>query len=119
MDTSKYKALYLQESGEHLNGVEKGLLALEKDGGDKASIDDLFRHYHSIKGMSASMGYEPLARLAHAQEDLLDNIRREKLSFSPDVAGVLLRCLDALRSLVGKVAEDLPLDLDIIPFIES
>ncbi len=119
MDTSKYKALYLQETGEHLNGVEKGLLALEKDGGDKASIDDLFRHYHSVKGMSASMGYEPLARLAHAQEDLLDKIRREKLSFSPDVAGVLLRCLDALRSLVGKVAEDLPLDLDIIPFVES
>lgn len=102
-----------------MNGIEKGLLALEKDGSDKASIDDLFRHYHSIKGMSASMGYEPLAKLAHSQEDLLDRIRREKLSFSPDVAGALLRCLDALRSLVGKVAEDLPLDLDIAPFIES
>lgn len=119
MDTSKYKALYLQETGEHLNGVEKGLLALEKDGGDKSSVDDLFRHYHSIKGMSASMGYEPLAKLAHAEEDLLDRIRKEKLSFSTDVAGVLLQCLDALRSLVNKVAADEPLDTDITPFIES
>lgn len=117
MDTSKYKALYLQETAEHLNGVEKGLLTLEKAPEDTASIDNLFRHYHSIKGMSASMGYDPLAKLAHAQEDLLDRIRHKKIVFSPDVAGVLLKCLDALRSLVAKVEEDSPLDLDIVPLV--
>jgi len=119
MDTSKYKALYLQETGEHLNGVETGLLALEKDPGDKASIDNLFRHYHSIKGMSASMGYEPLAKLAHAEESLLDKIRQEKLSLTPEVAGVLLECLDALRSLVAKVDSGEALDDDVAPFMES
>ena len=119
MDTSKYKALYLQEAGEHLKGVEKGLLALEKDPGDKASIDNLFRHYHSIKGMSASMGYEPVAKLAHAEEDLLDGIRKEKLPFTPEVAGVLFKCLDALKGLVGKVEEGAELDTDITPYIES
>ncbi|MBI5587814.1 MAG: chemotaxis protein CheW [Deltaproteobacteria bacterium] len=119
MDTSKYKALYLQETGEHLKGVEKGLLTLEKDPVDAASVDALFRHYHSIKGMSASMGYDPLAKLAHAQEDLLDKIRQKKIPFSADIAGALLKCLDALRNLVARVEEDIPLDVDISPFVEA
>ena len=79
MDTSKYKALYLQETGEHLSGVEQGLLALEKNPDDTKTIDDLFRHYHSIKGMSASMGYEPIQQLSHRQEDLLDKVRLKQL----------------------------------------
>ena len=75
MDTSKYKKLYLQEASGHLSGIESGLLALEKDPngeGAPSIIDDLFRHYHTIKGMSASMGYDVISQLAHAQEDLLD-----------------------------------------------
>ncbi|MBI1912694.1 MAG: chemotaxis protein CheW [Deltaproteobacteria bacterium] len=118
MDTSKYKALYLQETNEHISGIEKGLLTLEKDPAEGGAIDNLFRHYHSIKGMSASMGYDPLTKLAHAQEDLLDKVRSKKIALSPPIISTLLECLDSLKELVKKVEEDSPLDTDINPFLK-
>src|SRR3989338_155611 len=116
MDTSKYKALYLQEAGEHLSGIEQGLLALEKNLTDAPTVDALFRHYHSIKGMSASMGYVPIQKLAHAQEDLLDKIRSKKLSPAPGITNTLFECLDAMKGLIRKVEEDSQLELDVAPF---
>ncbi len=116
MDTSKYKALYLQEAGEHVAGIEQGLLALEKNLADSPTVDALFRHYHSIKGMSASMGYVPIQKLAHAQEDLLDKIRSKKISPAPGISNTLFECLDAMKVLIRKVEEDSPLDDDIAPF---
>ncbi|MBI2412977.1 MAG: chemotaxis protein CheW [Deltaproteobacteria bacterium] len=115
MDTSKYKALYLQETNSHLSGIEAGLLELEK--GSLAEVDNLFRHYHSIKGMSASMGYEPLKVLSHAEEDLLEKIRSKSLSPAPEMITTLFECLDALKALVGRVEADEPLDLDISAFL--
>ncbi|MBI5642032.1 MAG: chemotaxis protein CheW [Deltaproteobacteria bacterium] len=115
MDTSKYKALYLQETNAHLSGIETGLLELEK--GSFAGVDDLFRHYHSIKGMSASMGYEPIMKLAHAEEDLLDKIRGKSIQPSKEIVSTLFECLDALKNLVMRVEEDIPLDVDIAPFL--
>lgn len=118
MDTSKYRALYLQETHEHLSGIEKGLLLLDREPGNATAVDSLFRHYHSIKGMSASMGYEPLTRLAHAQEDLLDAARSKKTVPAPETISTLLECLDGLRALIKKVEADEPLDTDISPFLD-
>lgn len=119
MDTSKYKALYLSETNEHISGIERGLLALEKAPGDDSAVDSLFRHYHSIKGMSASMGYEPIKRLAHVQEDLLDRIRSKRLAATQAVTTVLLNGLDGLRALLGMVSEDKPFDLDVEPLVKN
>lgn len=119
MDTSKYKALYLQEAAEHISGIEKGLLLLEKGLRETSEIDNLFRHYHSIKGMSASMGYDPVMKLAHVQEDLLDRVRSGRLELSADAVSALFQCLDGLKELLRRVSEGLPLDIDPAPFIEK
>ena len=119
MDVSKYKSLYLQETGEHLSGIESGLLSLEKNPGDSSVLGNLFRHYHSIKGMSASMGYEPMTRLAHAQEDLLDKLRSGALANSEAVTTILLKCLDAMKELAERVKADEPLDGDITALLDS
>lgn len=119
MDVSKYKSLYLQETGEHLSGIEAGLLLLEQNPGDSSVLDNLFRHYHSIKGMSASMGYEPMMKLAHAEEDLLDKLRSGKLAHSEAIASVLLKCLDVKKTLAERVKADEPLDIDVSALIDS
>lgn len=119
MDVSKYKALYLQETGEHLSGIESGLLSLEKNPGDISVLDNLFRHYHSIKGMSASMGYEPMMQLAHAEEDLLDKVRSGRLALSEAVTTILLKCLDAKKALAERVRADEPLEDDITALLHA
>lgn len=119
MDTSKYKGIYLQEAKAHLSDIESGLLSLERDPDGKDTLDSLFRHYHSIKGMSASMGYTPIMRLAHAEEDLLDKLREGKLGLTGEMTSALLKCLDVKRELVGKVENGEPLDVSIDPFLDE
>ncbi|MBE7415571.1 MAG: Hpt domain-containing protein [Deltaproteobacteria bacterium] len=119
MDTSRYKGIYLQEAKAHLSDIESGLLSLERDPSGKETLDSLFRHYHSIKGMSASMGYTPIMRLAHAEEDLLDKLREGKLGLTEAMTSALLKCLDVKRELVGKVENNEPLDISIDPFIDE
>jgi two-component system chemotaxis sensor kinase CheA len=121
MDISKYKTLYLQEAREHLAGIEQSLMALEKEPegeGAKPTIDNLFRHYHTLKGMSASMGYEPIQKFSHAQESLLSRLRSDELKLSVEITTALFACLDSLKDLVDRVEGDAPLDIPIAPFME-
>lgn len=119
MDVSKYKSLYLQETGEHISGIEAGLLSLEKTPGETSVLDSLFRHYHSVKGMSASMGYTLITQLSHAEEDLLDKLRSGKLAMTEAIASTLLKCLDVMKALVERVRADEPLEADISELLAS
>jgi two-component system chemotaxis sensor kinase CheA len=120
MYSSKYKSLFLQETYEHLSGIEKGLLTLEKTPGEESIVDKLFRHYHSIKGMCASMGYNTMKRLTHAQEGILDGIRQTKGAVaSQEMISVLLECLDVLKEMTKRIEEDRPHDIDIEPLTPS
>ena len=78
MDMSKYVKMYVSESQDRLQRMDGLLLALEQDGSDRGAIDTLFREAHSIKGMSASMGYEELSRVSHRMEDFLEQFRGGK-----------------------------------------
>lgn len=112
MDTSQYKALFLQETEEHLKGVTEELLHLENAPNDSAAIDNLFRHFHSIKGMSASMGYENMASFSHQLEDLLDALRKKRIAGTQGIMDTLLNGSDILQAFTRLIAEDKPLDID-------
>ena len=116
MDLSKYKELYLQESEAHLKSIEDDLLTLDEGGGDHPLINNLFRHYHSIKGMSAAMGFIPINKLAHLQEDLLGKYRSSESIPPGEVLSALLECLDVMKDLTKKVRDDEELTLDIEPY---
>ena len=42
-------------------------------------VNEIFRSAHTLKGMSATMGYEDLAKLTHKMENVLDAIRNQRL----------------------------------------
>ena len=65
MDMSRYLGLFLTEASEHLEGLGRDLVQLEREGAP-AVVDSMFRHAHSVKGMASSMGFEPIAVLASA-----------------------------------------------------
>ncbi|MFQ5480750.1 MAG: chemotaxis protein CheA [Thermodesulfobacteriota bacterium] len=110
MDTTKYKKLFLTEAGTHIEGIERRLLVLEKEPSNEDVIDGLFRHYHSVKGMSASMGYESIKELAHGCEDLLSGIREDKTSAGAEVISALFNSLDRLKEFIERLNNDKPLD---------
>lgn len=117
MDTSQYKTLFLQETEEHLKGISEELLKLENEPHSLSGVDNLFRHFHSIKGMSASMGYEAMAGFSHQLEDLLDAVRKKKLPLIQDIIDVILSGTDTLQTFTGLIAEDKPLDIDTSPIL--
>jgi two-component system chemotaxis sensor kinase CheA len=114
MDMSKYKSLFLSDTGEHLNDLEGELVQLEQRPDDKERIHEVFRHLHSVKGMASSMGYDEMANLAHRLEDLMDYHREHGTAVSPEEVDFLLKGLDEFRKQLKAITEDQP--LEEVPF---
>jgi two-component system chemotaxis sensor kinase CheA len=104
MDLSKYAALFVTESREHLKACNSSLLAWESEPAAAEPVDRLFRAIHTVKGMAATMGYAAVAQLAHRIENLLDVLRQDRLQASPAVFQVLFRAVDALGKAVEAAA---------------
>jgi two-component system chemotaxis sensor kinase CheA len=112
LDLKKYLTLYLAEAGEHLAAFSSDLVKLEKalsgEGEPREIVDGLFRHVHSVKGMSASMSFEATTALAHKAEDLVDVFRRGIGRFEPWVLDVLFDACDELQDMVAESASGSP-----------
>src|ERR687893_3162335 len=104
MDLSKYAALFVTESREHLKACNSSLLAWEEQPAAAEPVDRLFRAIHTIKGMAATMGYDAVAQLAHRIENLLDLVRQGRLTVSAPIFQLLFRAVDALGKAVESAA---------------
>ena len=113
MDSSQYAELFLTESREHLSAINHWLLELEQvgtatGGSDSAeanarageAVGAVFRSVHTIKGMSATMGYAVVAELAHELETVLDRMRRDEIAVTPELMDVLFRAADLLEQSI-------------------
>ncbi|MDT5263058.1 MAG: two-component system, chemotaxis family, sensor kinase CheA, partial [Acidobacteriota bacterium] len=81
---------YFAECDEHLTLVRRHLLALEEQVGrpfvEPSSLDELFRSFHTLKGISAMVGLEEAEQLAHHMESFLRALRHAETPL--DVEGV-------------------------------
>ncbi|SDG37294.1 two-component system, chemotaxis family, sensor kinase CheA [Selenomonas sp. WCT3] len=105
METNQYMEMFLDESHEHLQSLNEGLLSLEENSEDVSVVNDIFRNAHTLKGMSATMGYNKIAELTHEMEDVLDLIRKEQLKLDEDIIDTLFKCLDSLEQMINSVAD--------------
>lgn len=103
MDTSQYLSMFIDESNEHLQAISDCLLELEKQPDQLELVQQIFRSAHTLKGMSATMGFEDLASLTHKMENVLDLIRNEQLKLDKHIFDVLFQSLDALEDMVGDI----------------
>lgn len=104
MDLSKYAALFLAETREHLRACNSSLLHWEREPTALEPVDRLFRAIHTIKGMAATMGYAPVAQLAHGAENVLDALRQGRVSAGPEIFQLLFRAVDTLGRSVEAAA---------------
>ncbi|MEI2365801.1 MULTISPECIES: chemotaxis protein CheA [Niallia] len=104
MEMSQYLEVFIEESKEHLQACNEHLLELEKDPENLQIVNEIFRAAHTLKGMSATMGYEDLASLTHQMENVLDAIRNKKIIFSPEILDVIFLAVDDLDAMVESIA---------------
>ncbi|WP_420126575.1 chemotaxis protein CheA [Longimicrobium sp.] len=106
MELSQYAELFLSESREHVSAINHLLLTLESDPRSRDAVEGLFRAVHTIKGMSATMGYRAVADLAHEMEDLLDRVRLGRMTADAELVDTLFAGCDALERSIETAVEE-------------
>ncbi|WP_047982709.1 chemotaxis protein CheA [Ornithinibacillus contaminans] len=103
MNTDQYIEVFLDESREHLQAINDNLLKLEKQPTEIDIVQEIFRSAHTLKGMSATMGFEDIASLTHQMENVLDKIRHLELTVSTEVIDITFAAVGALEEMVGEI----------------
>jgi two-component system chemotaxis sensor kinase CheA len=109
---------YFAESEEHLASVRRSLLVLEPyiDGGDlpSSTVEELFRSFHSLKGISAMVELRAAERLAHEMETCLGAIRDRRVVLTSPAYDALVEGTNLLDHVVAARRTG-----DAIPAIEQ
>ena len=114
IDLSQYMGMYIDGSKENLDLMDKHLLALEQDPSNLEAVGEIFRAAHTLKGMSATMGFEKVAHLTHVMENILDKLRNHQLEVTSAIIDLVFETFDVLRVLINDSIEstDSGVDLD-------
>jgi two-component system, chemotaxis family, sensor kinase CheA len=120
IDQQEYMRAFLAEAREHLQQLGLAIVRIEAAPDDQLAADTVFRAAHSLKGMSAAMGFGAIAELTHAMEDVFELLRQRWGGPPTDAIDVLSACLDALETAVEQIADGRDGDgvLDPAPLVE-
>ncbi len=101
----QYLDAFIRESEEEITKLNNSLLELESDPENREAMDQIFRTAHTLKGNFGAMGYEDAADLAHAMEDLLDEMRDGNMEVTPAVMDLIFDGVDGIEAIVGEIEE--------------
>ena len=111
IDITQFHQTFFEESLEGIDEMESELLQIEEGmagqrstdlfDADKESLNTIFRAVHSMKGGSATFGFNDVAEFAHVLESVLDELREGQITKNRHVVSVLLQSVDCLRNLLG------------------
>jgi two-component system chemotaxis sensor kinase CheA len=104
---SRYLSMFIDESQQTIDELTDALLSLEAGGGKK-DIEQLFISAHRLKGSSASIGLNRVAKLAHLMEDILQILVDDGRTLEPKIADGMLACTDGLRQYVDTIKTGRP-----------
>lgn len=91
---------FLNESREHLESAETALLSLEADPTNTETLNQIFRGFHTIKGMAGFLNLTAINRLAHVSENLLDRARKGTLTMSGAASNLAFGSIDMLKTML-------------------
>lgn len=114
MSEASYREMYISEALEHVDIINEALLKLENEPNVKEHIDLIFRSAHTIKGMSATMGYDHIKELCKHIENIFDKIRKGESNVTPNLVSALFKCLDLLQQMIN----DEKKQVNIKPYLE-
>jgi two-component system, chemotaxis family, sensor kinase CheA len=118
LDDPSFYEDFLVEAQEHFEMIEQNFLTLEEAPGNLDILNAIFRSVHTIKGASGFLGLAKVQSLSHIGENILDELRKGRMTVTPEVMELLFETVDVLKVLVGDVGINLrkqgaPKDPDI------
>lgn len=109
MSDQTYLNVFVEEGREHVQRMNTLLLDLENDPENKEPVQELFRSAHTLKGMSATMGFEAMADLTHELENVLQQVRDGVHPLKDETMDILFQGVDRLEMMVEQAANGEPL----------
>jgi two-component system chemotaxis sensor kinase CheA len=91
---------YFSEAELMVDNLESNILAIENDPNNHDAIDEIFRAAHTLKGNSATVEFTEISHFAHTMEDLLDEVRSDRVKVTEDVVDTLLTALDVIKAML-------------------
>ncbi len=92
--------LFKTSSEEHLHNLENGLMQLEKNSQDQATLEEVLREAHTLKGDARMLGVDDIETLIHQIEDIFVAIKKHEQVLTPQLCESLYQGLDAMRKIV-------------------
>lgn len=100
----QYLGVFIDESREYIQSLNESLLKLEKNPRDEEVINETFRALHTLKGMSATMGFDSMSKLCHKMEQLLDKVRSKRVRLTSELLDRLFAGVDVVDKMVNSIA---------------
>ena len=98
---------FITETREYLHAAEVTLIEIEKEPGNQEMLNEIFRAFHNVKGISGFLNFGDINELSHIAESLLDKARGGLLALSGAVAAAVCDAVDLLREMVEGVNDAL------------
>lgn len=98
---------FCNESREHLQNIEQGVLVLEQEPADQETLNTIFRAFHTFKGGAGLLNLHPIKELAHELETILDLARTEKLVVNKPIIDLILAGGDTFRKFIEEITDQL------------
>ncbi len=96
---------FVIEAEELLEKLDTDLVELEKTPDDLDLINEIFRSAHTIKGTAGFLGFNNMARLTHAAEDILNRMRKGNLAVSTEIMDAILATVDVLGKMLDNIRD--------------
>ncbi len=97
---------FLAEAQELVEALSRDLLLLDEahqrdERTDPGLINEIFRSVHTLKGIAGMFGYKHVGAVAHALEDLLDDLRLGRLPVGSQMLDVLFDSVERFQRLLA------------------
>jgi two-component system chemotaxis sensor kinase CheA len=98
---------FILECREHLAEIEAQVLALEREGASRESLDSMFRGFHTIKGLAGFLELKEIQKISHEVESILDRARNGQLALGEAATDAILETADYLRKWLAHLDSEL------------
>jgi len=95
--------IFIEDIKEKIEELSELLIAIEKEPENREIIEQIYRIYHSLKGASASYGYQNISEIAHSLENFLTEVRDSKRKVNSELVDLLLDSLDIFKEVIIKI----------------
>ena len=100
--------VFFEDISEKIENLTRLILHLEESPGDRQTINSLFQVYHSLKGTVGTFGFYSVSEIFHRLEFLVEDVRENRLSVTPEFADLLLQSLDVFKKIVSRIKSRRP-----------